>query len=41
VLYDIGYPIIFKVYSDNWISDTKDSKFTSEYIFTLGELAVS
>ena len=36
------YPAILKGYSDaNWISDTKDTKSTSGYVFTLGGEAVS
>jgi hypothetical protein len=35
VLHYIGYPIVLKGYSDaNWISNTKDSKSTSRYVFT-------
>jgi hypothetical protein len=35
VLHYFGYPIVLKWYSDaNWISDTKDSKSTSRYVFT-------
>jgi hypothetical protein len=31
------YPAILEGYSDaNWISDTKDSKSTSGYVFTIG-----
>ena len=37
-----GYPIVLEGYSDaNWISDSKDSKSTSGYVFTLGGAAVS
>ena len=36
------YPTVLKLYSDaNWISDTKDTKSTSAYVFTLGGTAVS
>ena len=36
------YPAILEGYCDaNWISDTKDSKSTSGYLFTLGGGAVS
>ena len=36
------YPAVLEGYSDaNWISDTKDSKSTSGYVFTLGSAAVS
>ena len=36
------YPVVLEGYCDaNWISDTKDSKFTSGYLFTLGGGAVS
>ncbi|KAK9942775.1 hypothetical protein M0R45_008423 [Rubus argutus] len=36
------YPSVLEGYSDaNWISDSKDSKSTSGYIFTLGGAAVS
>ncbi|KAL7095434.1 hypothetical protein ACP275_10G023700 [Erythranthe tilingii] len=36
------YPSVLEGYSDaNWISDTKDSKSTSGYIFTIGGAAVS
>ena len=36
------YPVVLEGYCDaNWISDTKDSKSTSGYVFTLGGAAVS
>ena len=36
------YPAVLEGYSDaNWISDTKDTKSTSGYVFTLGGAAVS
>ena len=36
------YPSVLEGYSDtNWISDIKDSKSTSSYVFTLGGAAVS
>ena len=36
------YPIILEEYSDaNWISNTKDTKSTSGYVFTLNGAAVS
>ena len=36
------YPAILEGYSDaNWISDIKDSKSTSGYVFTLTGVAVS
>ena len=36
------YPVVLEGYSDeNWISDMKDSKSTSGYIFTLGGAAIS
>ena len=36
------YPAVLEGYSDaNWISDMKDSKSTSGYVFTLGGAAVS
>ena len=36
------YPAVLEGYSDaNWISDTKDTKSTSGYVFTLGGEAVS
>ena len=36
------YPAVLEGYTDaNWISDTKDSKSTSGYVFTLGSAAVS
>ena len=38
----IRYPIVLKVYSDaNWISNVKDSKSHSDYVFTLGGVVVS
>ena len=37
-----GYPGVLEGYSDsNWISDADEIKTTSEYIFTLGGVAVS
>ena len=36
------YPAVLEGYCDaNWISDTKDSKSTSGYVFTLGGIDVS
>ena len=36
------YPAILEGYSDaNWITDTKDIKSTSGYVFTLGGAAMS
>ncbi len=36
------YPAVLEGYSDaNWISDTKDTKSTSGYVFTIGGSAVS
>jgi hypothetical protein len=36
------YPAVLEGYSDaNWISDSKDSKSTSGYVFTLGGAVVS
>ena len=36
------YPAVLEWYRDaNWISDTKDTKSTSGYVFTLGGVAVS
>ena len=36
------YPAVLEGYCDaNWISDTKDSKSTSGYVFTLGGAAIS
>ena len=36
------YPVVLEGYSDaNWISDTKDTKSTSGYVFTIGGAAVS
>ena len=36
------YPAVLEGYCDaNWISDTRDSKSTSRYVFTLGGAAVS
>ena len=38
----IRYPVVLEGYCDaNWISDTKDSKSTSGYVFTLGGAVVS
>ena len=35
------YPTVLEGYSDaNWISDMKDTKSTSDYVFTLGRAAV-
>jgi len=40
-LYYISYPYILERYNDtNWISDTKDSKSTSRYVFTFGGVVV-
>jgi hypothetical protein len=34
-LYYIAYPVVLKMYNNlNWISDTKNSKSTSGYVFT-------
>ena len=36
------YSVVLKEYCDaNWISNTKDSKFTSGYVFLLGGAVVS
>ena len=36
------YPVVLEGYTDaNWISDTKDTKSTSGYVFTIGGEAVS
>ena len=36
------YPVVLEGYYDaNWILDTKDSKFNSGYVFTLGGATVS
>ena len=36
------YPAVLEGYTDaNWISDTRDSNFTSDYVFTLAGAAVS
>lgn len=41
-LHYTGYPAVLEGYTDaNWISDSKDSKSTSGYVFTLGGAAVS
>ena len=41
-LYYTRYLAVLEGYSDaNWISDTKDTKSTSGYVFTLGGAAVS
>ena len=41
-LYYTRYPAVLEGYSDaNWISDIKDSKSTSGYMFTLVDAAVS
>ena len=41
-LYYTRYPAVLEGYCDaNWISDTKDSKSTSGYVFVLGGAAVS
>ena len=41
-LHYIRYPIILEGYSDaNWISNVKDSKSHSGYVFTLGGAAIS
>mgnify|MGYP003702928687 CR=1 FL=1 len=40
-LHHTRYPAVLEGYSDtNWISDIKDSKSTSGYVFTLGGAAV-
>ncbi|GKD89143.1 hypothetical protein Tco_1364650, partial [Tanacetum coccineum] len=42
VLHYDRYPAVIEGYSDaNWISDIKDSRSTSGYVFTLGEAAIS
>ncbi|XP_031127506.1 secreted RxLR effector protein 161-like [Ipomoea triloba] len=41
-LHYTGYPAVLEGYSDaNWISDIKDSKSTSGYVFTLAGAAVA
>ncbi|GJV61848.1 retrovirus-related pol polyprotein from transposon TNT 1-94 [Tanacetum coccineum] len=36
------HPVVIEEYSDaNWISDIKDSRLTSGYVFTLGGAAIS
>ena len=41
-LHYIRYPTVLEGYSDaNWISDMKDTKSTSGYVFTLGGVTVS
>ena len=41
-LYYMRYLAVLEGYCDaNWISDTKDSKFTSGYVFLLGGAVVS
>ena len=36
------YPAVLEGYSDaNWIFDTKDSRSTNGYVFTLGSVVVS
>ena len=41
-LYYTIYPAVLKGYSDaNWISDIKDSKSTSGYVFTIAGAAIS
>nr|GEY77096.1 retrotransposon protein, putative, Ty1-copia subclass [Tanacetum cinerariifolium] len=36
------YPVVIEGYNDaNWISDIKDSRSTSGYVFTLGWAAIS
>ena len=41
-LFYSGYLVVPKGYCDtNWISDSKDSKFTSVYVFIIGDAAVS
>jgi hypothetical protein len=40
-LYYTSYPQILERHNDtNWISDTKDSKSTSGYVFTFGGVVV-
>ena len=40
--HDTRYPTVLEGYSDaNWISDMKDTKSTSGYVFTLGGVAIS
>lgn len=41
-MYYTKYPVILEGHSDaNWISNSKDPKFISGYVFTLGGTAVS
>lgn len=41
-LYYIGYLVVLERYNgSNWICNTNDSKYTSEYVFTLGRVVVS
>ncbi|WKA06331.1 hypothetical protein VitviT2T_024234 [Vitis vinifera] len=41
-LHYLSYPTVLERYSDaNWISDTKDSKSTSGYLFTIGGAMIS
>lgn len=37
-----GFPAVLKGYNDvNWITDSDETKFTSDYVFTLGEDTIS
>ena len=37
-----GFPPVLKGYNDaNWISDLDETKFTSRYVFTLGDGVVT
>lgn len=41
-LYYIGYLVVLERYNgSNWICNTNDSKYTSEYVFKLGRVVVS
>ena len=41
-LHYLRYPAVLEGYSDtNWISNTKDSKSTSGYVFTIGGATIS
>ena len=41
-LHYLSYPTVLEGYSDaNWISNTKDSKSTSGYVFTIGGATIS
>lgn len=42
VLHHIRYPILLKEFIDaNWIYDTKDTKSTRGYVFTIGSKVLS